>query len=143
MFTIFEGARLLREMASAIRSQDLPAILAIIKTIAEKAGFGPEVDAITRIANAIQGGPDWGELLNGLIDFLTLLSGHLNTQVAVMSADDVEPETLARKLEAEADELDQRTIDQQAVGTPQLDPATLIMLVQLVIQAVRWWRDRQ
>src|SRR5690606_8262417 len=122
-------ARLLREMASAIRSQDLAAILAIIKTIAEKAGFGPEVDAITRIANAIQGGPDWGELLNGLIDFLELLSGHLNTQVAVMSSDDVEPETLARKLEATAEDLDQQTLDTAVVAAPQLDPATLVMLV--------------
>lgn len=149
--------RMLRAVATAIRTRDLPALDKYVHQLAELVGLDKELAELHSFREAIQS-RELKRILDALTSVLSLFSTHLNSTPLIGSMfGDVD--NIPTQLESEAAHLEihcglsagavaaegdaPKVRGAEPAGLAMaVSPSTILLIVQAVSAAVRWWRDR-
>jgi hypothetical protein len=152
MLSIFQAIKLMRQLASAIRSRDAGQVFALVRQLFEAVGLSDEYAEIKSVYDAFESG-DWGRIIVAMQELLSFLQRYFNsTHLTTFAAGtNVTPELAADHLDAEADHWSahchpQSKVSAQVAETPEAMSAisvqTILKIVELVLSVFRLWSQQ-
>lgn len=154
MLSIRQAIRIMRAVATAIREQNLEALASAIEDIAEAVGLDKELAELRAVYEAFKSG-DYAKMVDALSSLLDLISQHLGQPRPFgtsFGGVDQSPEFIASKLDSEANHwMKHSGVAGSLIADPPetaatakgVSPAVVLMILEAILTAVRWWRDRR
>lgn len=149
--SIRDAIRIARAVANAIRSQDFESLKNLLLELAVGAGLTEEVIAVQELIVAFQS-KDLVQIIDKLGILLNVISGHLQ-QPKLHFAIPPDAESAAAFVDQQADHLMMHVGHRGATSSPlaenlpgaarAVNPATILLIIEAIITAIKWWRDRQ